>query len=199
MTLLTLFKGALLVMIVSAAVAWFGLGIFCAMSLESLGGRYILQETGRLVVWVIVAASVWLLLSLLLPGIPKLLRSPKTFCVFVGWAALTGWYVANVALRLVNCVADPSEATGYGVGDRSAEDPPDGRRCDFRTVPRSYVQVRAGCVVRGRGRGQAFLRPHGASGARLGRVAMSDGEPRLFALNTACHMASLQAATTAPK
>ena len=79
--------------------------IFCAMALKVASGVYILQEGGHWPVWVVAGAVAWSLLTLLVPGLATMLRSPKAIAMFVFWAALTGWYTGLLAFRLVNCVA----------------------------------------------------------------------------------------------
>jgi hypothetical protein len=93
------------------AVGWLGLPIFCAMVLEVVERNYILQENGRSALWIAAAAGVWLLLSLLIPGsVARLLHSPKAILMLVFWAAMTGWSAGLLAIHLVNCAADSSEA-----------------------------------------------------------------------------------------
>ena len=94
---------------VALFVVWFGLPILCACTLEVLGRDYILQDGRAWIVWAIVAALAWFLLTLLIPGIATVFRSPKMTALLVFWASLTGWWTGLLAIRLVNCVADSSE------------------------------------------------------------------------------------------
>jgi hypothetical protein len=100
---LTVLKGAFF-------IVWFGLPIFCASALQPFGRRYILQDGAGWVLWAIVAGLAWFLLTLLIPGIATVFRSPKMTVLLVFWAALTGWWAGLLAIRLVNCAADSSEA-----------------------------------------------------------------------------------------
>jgi hypothetical protein len=95
---------------IALAVGWFGMPIFCAMTLQAVGSKYLLQEGGRPVLWGVAAGVTWFLVSLLIPGFFTLVRSPKVLLMLVLWAALTGWYAGLLAIRVVNCVADRSEA-----------------------------------------------------------------------------------------
>jgi hypothetical protein len=91
-------------------VVWFGSPILCANAMEVIDRKYILQDGGGWVIWAIVAALAWFLLTLLIPGIATVFRSPKMTIALVFWAALTGHWAGLLAIRLVNCAADSSEA-----------------------------------------------------------------------------------------
>ncbi len=91
-------------------VGWFGLPILCAMALMFVGSRYILQESGG-VLWGLCTGVLWLAVALLIPGLgTALLPSPKVALAFVFWAAVAGWYAGLLAIRVVNCAGDRSEA-----------------------------------------------------------------------------------------
>jgi len=93
-------------------VVWFGLPIFSASGLQVVGRKYILQESGREVVWEAFAAATWLLVTLLIPGMATLLRWPRVILVILCllfWAAAAGGYAGGLAICLINCVGDSSE------------------------------------------------------------------------------------------
>ncbi len=93
-------------------LGWFAFPLVCAVALTFVGSRYILQETGWLL-WGLGTGGLWLAVTLvILPGLAAaLLRAPKEAFAFVGWAALTGWYAGMLAIRLVDCVGDGSDAS----------------------------------------------------------------------------------------
>jgi hypothetical protein len=93
-------------------IVWFGLPIFSASWLEVVGQKYILQESGREVVWESLAAATWLLVTLLIPGMATLLRWPRVILVILFllfWAETAGGYAGGLAICLINCVGDSSE------------------------------------------------------------------------------------------
>jgi hypothetical protein len=90
-------------------IGWFGLSFFGPLMLESVGRRYLLQESTREAGWQIVAGLAWLVVSSRAFGFGRLRRSPKEIVGLVFCAALAGWYAGLLAIRLVNCLGDSSE------------------------------------------------------------------------------------------